>query len=205
MPTSNPHLVMPPDFTSKRFHQAREQIIANSGDHDTAANQLALIWTLNNDLEKQDWDHQVWQQQLAAAECKRQEEEEWERQQQQLAATKCERQEEEEWERQQVEKEREQEAVLQEERKKYQHKHAPIPQDTVISSDPIIIPSPITVHKLHKGNFVELYYFTNKGLHNAELSMHSANDKALAPLQMRDGLHSFIPLMAAQAKGTIIR
>ncbi|KAI6095716.1 hypothetical protein F5141DRAFT_1012801, partial [Pisolithus sp. B1] len=67
----------------------------------------------------------------------------------------------------------------------------------------IIIPSPIVVCKLHKGDFVELYYFTNKGLHNAELSMHSANDEALALLQMGDGLHSFIPLMAAQAKGTI--
>ncbi|KAI6100516.1 hypothetical protein F5141DRAFT_988078, partial [Pisolithus sp. B1] len=67
----------------------------------------------------------------------------------------------------------------------------------------IIIPSPIVVHKLHKGDFVELYYFTNKGLRNAELSMHSANDEALALLQMGDGLHSFIPLMATQAKGTI--
>ncbi|KAI6120819.1 hypothetical protein EDD16DRAFT_1893819 [Pisolithus croceorrhizus] len=171
MPTSNPHLAMPLDFTSKRFRQAREQIIANSGDHDMAANQLALIWMLNNDLEKQDWDCQVQQQQLAAAECERQEEEEWER-----------------W---------------QEERKKYWHKHVPIPQDAVISSDPIIIPSPIAVCKLCKGDFVELYYFTNKGLCNAELSTHLADDEALALLQMGDSLHSFIPLTAAQAKGTI--
>ncbi|KAI6137190.1 hypothetical protein F5141DRAFT_1060069 [Pisolithus sp. B1] len=158
MLTSNPHLAMLLDFTSERFRQAREQIIANGGDHATATDQLALIWTLNNDLEKQEWDHQIQQQQLAAAEHKR---------------------------------------------KKYQHKHAPIPQDTVISSDPIIIPLPITICKLHKGDFVKLYYFTNKGLCNAELSMCSADDDTLALLQMGDGLHSFIPLAAVQAKGTV--
>ncbi|KAI6114000.1 hypothetical protein F5141DRAFT_1001783, partial [Pisolithus sp. B1] len=91
----------------------------------------------------------------------------------------------------------------QEERKKYWHKHAPIPQDAVISSDPIIIPLPITVRKLHKGDFIELYYFTNKGLCNAELSTCLANNNALALLQMGDSLHSFIPLAAAQAKGTV--
>ncbi|KAI5982413.1 hypothetical protein EDD15DRAFT_2400498 [Pisolithus albus] len=183
MPANNPHLAMPPDFTSERFRQAREQIIVNGGDHVTAADQLALIWTVNNDLEKQEWDCQVQQQQQAAAD--------------------RERQEAEERERLQLEREREREAALQEEKKKYRHKHAPIPQDAVISSDPIIIPSPIAVRKLRKGDFVELYYFTNKGLRSVESSTRSADDDALALLQMGDGLHSFVPLAAAQAKGTI--
>ncbi|KAI6041928.1 hypothetical protein EDC04DRAFT_2892430 [Pisolithus marmoratus] len=69
-------LATPLDFTSERLHHAREQIIANGSDHDTAADQLALIWTLNNDLEKQEWDHWIQQQQLAAAKCERHEEEE---------------------------------------------------------------------------------------------------------------------------------
>ncbi|KAI6008467.1 hypothetical protein EDC04DRAFT_2582065, partial [Pisolithus marmoratus] len=59
------------------------------------------------------------------------------------------------------------------------------------------------VCKLCKGDFVKLYYFTNKGLHNAKISTCSANDDALALLQMGDGLHSFIPLAAVQAKGTV--
>ncbi|KAI6045497.1 hypothetical protein EDC04DRAFT_2888948 [Pisolithus marmoratus] len=162
----------PPDFTSKRFCHARVQIIINGGDHDTTAEQLALIWTLNIDLEKQEWDCWIQQQQLEAAEQERHEEE---------------------WERLQQEKEREREAALQEERKKYQHKHTPIPQDAIISSDPITIPSPIAVCKLHKGDFIKLYYFTNKGLCSAKLSTCSTNDDALALLQMGDGLHSFIP------------
>ncbi|KAI6006083.1 hypothetical protein EDD15DRAFT_2191377 [Pisolithus albus] len=72
MLTSNLHLATPPDFTSERFCQAREWIIADGGNHTTVANQLALSWTLNDDLEKQEWDHQIQRQQQH----ERQEEEE---------------------------------------------------------------------------------------------------------------------------------
>ncbi|KAI6017042.1 hypothetical protein EDC04DRAFT_2576986, partial [Pisolithus marmoratus] len=163
----NPHHAVPPDFASEDFCLAREQLIADGGDHKTAACQLTLVWCLNNNLEKQEWDCQA----------------------------------EEEQERQQIEQERECELVLQEERKKYCLKHAPIPQDAVISTDPIIIPSQVAIHKLCKGDFVELYYFTNKGLCNAELSTQSADDNALTLLRTSDGFHSFIPLASAQAKG----
>ncbi|KAI6000105.1 hypothetical protein EDD15DRAFT_2488305 [Pisolithus albus] len=143
----NPHLAVPPDFSTENFRLAREQLVANGVDHEAAARQLALVWTLNNDLEKQEWDQQIQQEQQEAADRNRQEEEERERQLQ--------------------EQERERELALQEEKKKYRHKHAAIPQDAVISTDPIITPSQVAVCKLRKGDFVELYYFTNKGLRNA--------------------------------------
>ncbi|KAI6020577.1 hypothetical protein EDC04DRAFT_2736786, partial [Pisolithus marmoratus] len=127
-----------PDFASERFQQAREQLIANRSDHDTVAQQLALAWTLNNDLEKQEWDRQVHQERQEALE--------------------REIREDEERERQQREKEREREAALQEEKKKYRHKHTPVPQDAVIPTDPIIIPSQVAVRKLQKGDYVELYF-----------------------------------------------
>ncbi|KAI6045476.1 hypothetical protein EDC04DRAFT_2559567 [Pisolithus marmoratus] len=138
MPTQarNPHQAVPPDFTSENFHLAREKLIMEGGDHETAACQLTLVWTLDNDLEKQEWDCQ-----------------------------------EEEQEREHIEQERGCELGLQEEKKRYCLKHAPIPQDAVILTDPIIIPSQVAVHKLHKGDFIELYYFTNKGLCNVELYM----------------------------------
>ncbi|KAI6039390.1 hypothetical protein EDC04DRAFT_2895330 [Pisolithus marmoratus] len=101
----NPHHSVPPDFTSKDFHLAREQLIANGGDHKTAAHQLMLVWHLNNDLEKQEWDHQIQQEH------------------QEVANRAC--QAEEEQGRQQLEQEREWELTLQEERKKYHLKHAP--------------------------------------------------------------------------------
>ncbi|KAI6027163.1 hypothetical protein EDC04DRAFT_2573124 [Pisolithus marmoratus] len=168
MPTlaHNPHHVIPLDFTSKNFHLAREQLITNGGDHETAACQLMLVWNLNNDLEKQEWDHQ---------------------------------------ERQQIEQERECELALQEEKKKYCLKHAPISQDMVISTDPIIIPSQVAICKLCKGNFIELYYFTNKGLHNAALSTQSADDDVLTLLQTSNSLHSFVPLATAKAKWSVMK
>ncbi|KAI5992515.1 hypothetical protein EDD15DRAFT_2443003 [Pisolithus albus] len=187
MPTlaRNPHLMAPPDFSSENFCLAREQLIADGGDHETAARQLALAWTLNNDIERQEWDRQM-------------------RQEQQEAADR-ERQEEEERQRLQLEQERKRELALQEERKKYRHKHAPIPHDVVIPTDPIIIPSQVAIRKLCKGDFVELYYFTNKGLRNAELSTRSADDDALTLLQTSDGLHAFVPLATAQAKGSVTK
>ncbi|KAI6027142.1 hypothetical protein EDC04DRAFT_2573143, partial [Pisolithus marmoratus] len=84
-------------------------------------------------------------------------------------------------------------------------KHAPIPQDTVILTGPIIIPSQVAIQKLHKGDFIELYYFTNKGLHNAELFMWLADNDALTLLQTSNSLHSFVPLATAQMKGSTMR
>ncbi|KAI6140619.1 hypothetical protein BKA82DRAFT_3936043, partial [Pisolithus tinctorius] len=93
----------------------------------------------------------------------------------------------------------------QEEKKKYCHKYAAVPQDTVVPADPIIIPSQIAACRLCKVDFIELYYFTNKGLCNAELTICSTDDDALTLLQTGDGLHSFIPLASAQAKGTVTK
>ncbi|KAF9237272.1 hypothetical protein BU15DRAFT_48948, partial [Melanogaster broomeanus] len=52
------------------------------------------------------------------------------------------------------------ELAKQEERKKYKNKYIPIPNVTV-SMDPIIIPSTYALNKLRKGEYCELYYFTN--------------------------------------------
>ncbi|KAI5991840.1 hypothetical protein EDD15DRAFT_2147452, partial [Pisolithus albus] len=44
-----------------------------------------------------------------------------------------------------------------------------------------------------------------KGLRNAELSTRSADDDALTLLQTSDGLHAFVPLATAQAKGSVTK
>ncbi|KIO03849.1 hypothetical protein M404DRAFT_26820 [Pisolithus tinctorius Marx 270] len=84
--TNNPHLAVQPDFTSEKYHQAQECLVNDDVNHDAAAAQLALYWALNNDLEKEEWDHQVLQEQQEATEKERLEEEEQEMQQ-----TKCKR------------------------------------------------------------------------------------------------------------------
>ncbi|KAI6144649.1 hypothetical protein BKA82DRAFT_4358426 [Pisolithus tinctorius] len=79
--TNNPHLAVQPDFTSEKYHQAQECLVNDDVNHDAAAAQLALYWALNNDLEKEEWDHQVLQEQQEATEKERLEEEEQEMQQ----------------------------------------------------------------------------------------------------------------------------
>ncbi|KAI6139957.1 hypothetical protein BKA82DRAFT_4364323 [Pisolithus tinctorius] len=122
--THNPHFAEQPNFSSEKYHQAREHLVNDDVNHEAAAAQLALYWTLNNDLEKEEWDCQAHQEQQEAAERARLDEEEQERQQ--------------------AERKRERELALQEEKKKYCHKYAMVPQDAVVPADPIIIPSQIT-------------------------------------------------------------
>ncbi|KAI6142366.1 hypothetical protein BKA82DRAFT_29900 [Pisolithus tinctorius] len=145
----NPHLAICLDFTSKSYHLARDHLVNETIDHNAAECQLELLWTVNNDLERQEWDQQLEEQQ---------------------AATEKEILAREEQEQLQQEQERECKLALQEDKKKYCHKHAPIPQDAMIPTEPIIIPVPIATHKLCKGDYCKLYFFTNKGLKDAELT-----------------------------------
>ncbi|KAI6151573.1 hypothetical protein BKA82DRAFT_3941905, partial [Pisolithus tinctorius] len=156
----NPHLAIHPDFTSKSYCLARDCLVNKTIDHNTAACQLELLWTVNNDLERQEWDWQLLEEQQAAAEKER------------LAR--------EEQEQLQQEQERECELALQEDKKKNCHKHTPLPQDTMIPTEPIIVPAPITTHKLCKGDYCKLYFFTNKGLKDAELTPRSTDNDAMA-------------------------
>lgn len=47
--------------------------------------------------------------------------------------------------------------------------------------------------KLRKGEFCEVYFFMNKGLAEADSTLHSVDDEALAIVQDKNGLYSFIP------------
>ncbi|KAI6139956.1 hypothetical protein BKA82DRAFT_29946 [Pisolithus tinctorius] len=75
----------------------------------------------------------------------------------------------------------------------------------MIPTEPIIVLAPITTCKLCKGDYCELYFFTNKGLKDVELTPQSTDDDAMALLQLGDGLHSFVPIAATHAKGNITR
>ncbi|KIK85603.1 hypothetical protein PAXRUDRAFT_14508 [Paxillus rubicundulus Ve08.2h10] len=97
----------------------------------------------------------------------------------------------------------EEEAVHQEERKKNHNKFLPFNNVRVAPTIPIM-PSPHALHKLQKGEYVELHYFTNKGLAEAQSISHSVDDNALTLLQDEQGLHSFVPIAVAKAKETVI-
>lgn len=138
---------------------------------------------MQNALDRQEWDAQ---QEVQAQEAHR--------------AREQQQQQDEEQARAQIE---DQEAALQEERKKNRTKFLPF-ADTQISTSTPVLPSPLALRKLRKGEYCELYFFTNKGLADAHACSRSLDDEALAITQDDQGLHSFIPVVAARAKHSVI-
>ncbi|KAG6376558.1 hypothetical protein JVT61DRAFT_1534 [Boletus reticuloceps] len=93
--------------------------------------------------------------------------------------------------------------LQQEERKKNRNKfltYNKVPISTAITK----LPLPIATRKLKKGDFVELYYFTNKGLAEAEASTRSMDDDALTLMRDEDGQHAFVPVTTSKFKDTVI-
>jgi hypothetical protein len=109
---------------------------------------LRNIWQAQNTADKNQWQAQV------EADRERQE--------------NLERLRDEDQERQEQERLDEEEAARKEDRKKNKHKYSAIPElDVPIK--PVILPSPYTICKLDKGDYVELWYFTNDGLDDTKL------------------------------------
>ncbi|KIK80361.1 hypothetical protein PAXRUDRAFT_158899 [Paxillus rubicundulus Ve08.2h10] len=97
----------------------------------------------------------------------------------------------------------EEETACQEERKKNCNKFLPFNDVKVASTIPIT-PPPHALCKLWKGKYVELHYFTNKGLAEAQSISHSVDNNTLALMQDEQGLHLFIPFAMGKAKETVI-
>ena len=180
----NPHNANPLDFCDNRFAPARQLLVDNFNiSHEVAAQCLLDIWMAQNAIEQQEWDAQ----QEAKAEQERQ-------QQERLLAQ---REEEEHLCLQ------EEETLCQEERKKNRNKFLPF-NDVKVSSTVPTNPSLHALCRLRKGEYVELHYFTNKGLAKAQSISHSVDDEALTLIQDNQGLHPFVPISAAKAKETVI-
>ncbi|KIK73042.1 hypothetical protein PAXRUDRAFT_21293 [Paxillus rubicundulus Ve08.2h10] len=151
--------------------------------HEQAAQRLTNIWQAQNLVESQEWDLQ------------QKENDEANRLGQ-------------EWHQKQEEEcrhllEEEQELARQEEQKKNRNKFLLYNKVPISSAIPKL-PSALTVHKIKKGDYVEVYHFTNKGLAKVEVSSRSLNDDAFALTKDNNSHHSFIPIAAAKAKETII-
>jgi hypothetical protein len=173
----DPNLAIRPDFTSELHQAAREQLLNDLVDEAQAAHILSTLWNISNNAAKIQWEERL------AAEARMTEEVH------QRAA-------EEELERRLAEEE-EQSAILLEERKKNKAKYIPF-RNVDVPSEPIIIPSYYATRKMKKGDFCELFYFTNKGLDDASKSNLTSDPEALVLLPSADGQHSWIPAGAAR-------
>ena len=168
----NPNNAILPDFSTQEHEAARARLIDNGVTDDIqAAGVLATLWTLSNDAAKDIWAEQIREADRAVALAQEQAAEE-ERQHQLTLRD-------------------EQEAALKEEQKKNKSKFVPV-STAKVPSHPVIIPSHYAVRKLKAGDYVELHYFTNKGLSDAKASLVSTEPDGLVMMSAANGQQTWV-------------
>ncbi|KAF9230673.1 hypothetical protein BU15DRAFT_68995 [Melanogaster broomeanus] len=180
----NPHLELLPDYNSERHAATRQRLIDRGIDEHLIVPALEDIWRDNNAEKRELWDERLRLEAQATLEAERLAAEETDLRRRALAD--------------------ELELAKQEERKKYKNKYIPIP-NVAVPTGPIIIPSAYALNKLRKGEYCELYYFTNRGLAEDENSLPSLDDEAMTLTKSENGTHSFIALSSAKAKALLIK
>jgi hypothetical protein len=179
----NPSSIQHPDYTLEFFEQTRIALVNENTTHDKAAAILANIWTASNATEKV-----IWQLQLDADN---------------FLAEAARQQDDEAHALREAEVVKEKEDMQKEERRKNQSKFLPIP-DHPVPQHPPVIAAQSASRRMDKGDFVPLWYYTNKGLENALSSYNSTDEDALTLLRHADGSTSLIPASATkESKGVI--
>ncbi|KAH9932402.1 hypothetical protein B0H21DRAFT_760592 [Amylocystis lapponica] len=168
-----------PDNGSATFTNARARFVNANMTEEQAIAALRDIWQAGNDEDKVLWQHQLEQDAVDAAEQARLTDEA--RDQRQEAARL------------------EEEAARKEEVKRHRSKYIAIPLRDAPSITPIF-PSPYAVKRLDQGAYVEMYYFTNKGLEAAKRTMAPPDDDSMEMKTNPDGTVSWTP--AATSRDT---
>ncbi|KAG1875767.1 hypothetical protein F4604DRAFT_2007749 [Suillus subluteus] len=175
--TIDPNLEQCPDFTSAIFQGSHTPLLGPTVNDTQAAVTLQTIWVATNATLKAQWQQQLDTDALAATKqrCLLAEADE-----RRLAAQKL------------------QDAVIAEEdRKKNRIHHIPIPdwpRPTCAAATVLICD--FTLQKVDKAQFIELYYWTNKGLADAKLDFHNVDDDGMIPMATADGTTTWLPTSA---------
>ncbi|KAG6839340.1 hypothetical protein C0991_003456 [Blastosporella zonata] len=140
---ANPNEATCPNFASANYEEAREAMITDTVDNEVAVAQMVATWTATNNVDKRIWARQL-QADLALAK----ETEHIARETQDREVTL---------------RPHENETVVAEERKRNKAKYQDISKEAPPITTPKILPA-YTTTRLHKGQYVELWYFTNKGM-----------------------------------------
>ncbi|KAG0695283.1 hypothetical protein DFH29DRAFT_880158 [Suillus ampliporus] len=90
----------------------------------------------------------------------------------------------------------------QEEKKKNKHKFTPI-LETGIPDNPVIMPCSYALRKLDKGEYVELWYFMNDGLDEANTKKTIDND-AMILSTLADGLTAWVSSASTQNARVVV-
>ncbi|KAG0693778.1 hypothetical protein DFH29DRAFT_815996 [Suillus ampliporus] len=180
---NDPNLNVCLDYVSPPYTNARAQLINDNITEEQAILLLRTIWHAANDIDIGLWEAQV----------------EVEREQRE----NLHRIEEEEQDRLEQERIDEEESARKEEKKKHKHKFAPILEDTGVPDKPSIIPSSYMIHKLDKGEYLELWYFTNDGPDEAH-SKKTIDDDTMVMSTLPDGSTAWVSAAAACNASSVI-
>ncbi|KAG2352860.1 hypothetical protein BDR07DRAFT_1497488 [Suillus spraguei] len=181
---ADPTLEACPDFTSAPFHTTRTTLLCPTVNDAQAATMLQAMWTATNIALQTQWHQQLADDTLATVE------------QNHLLA---------EEDAQHLAAQKSHEAAVAKEDKKKNHIHyLPIPDrprpkqtaQTVLVSD-------FALCKLET-QYVELFYWTNKGLANAKQNSRTADDDSMVPMRTSDSFTTWTPASAARPASGII-
>ncbi|KAG1781491.1 hypothetical protein EV702DRAFT_962263, partial [Suillus placidus] len=182
---SDPNLEHCPDFTSISFQPSRTPLLSPTTDDGQAVVTLQTIWVATNATLKAQWQRQLDEDALAAGEqqCLLDE-----------ANTQC-----------LVAHALQEAAIAEEDRKKNQLHHIIIPDRACPKrAAEAILVSDFALCKLDKVQFVELYYWTNKGLADAKLKFLTTDDDSMVPTTALDGSTSWIAASVARPAAGVI-
>ncbi|KAG1815045.1 uncharacterized protein BJ212DRAFT_1217848, partial [Suillus subaureus] len=158
--TTDPNLEQCPDFTSLSLQDSCLPLLSASVDDAQAATILRTIWTATNMAYKLQWQLQLDVAAHETTECK------W-----LLAEAEaqcC------------ITQDLQDAVLLDEDRKKNRIHHIPIPDRPHLScAAETFIVSNFALCKLDKAQFIELYYWTNKGIADAQLDFKSVDDDSM--------------------------
>ncbi|KAG0701938.1 hypothetical protein DFH29DRAFT_1049192 [Suillus ampliporus] len=180
---NDPNLNVCPDYTSEDFVNTRAQLINENTTEEQVVQLLKNIWTANNRADKRLWQQQVNDDNEEQTHRNRLEEEEEERLNQERA--------------------KEEEDARKEERKKNKHKYTPIQNGSRIPDDPAITPCSYVLRKLDKGEYVELWYFTNDGLDEAVIKK-TVDDDAMILSTLADGSTAWVSSASTRSARSVI-
>ncbi|KIK34772.1 hypothetical protein CY34DRAFT_97340 [Suillus luteus UH-Slu-Lm8-n1] len=182
---SDPSLLVCPDFMSEPYRISRASLVTPTNTKAQAAETLRVVWVTTNNALCAQWQQQVVEDGRIRAERHRQAKEETERQQQALRL--------------------EEEATKADEKKKNRSKHLIIPvHPRPDATDDTALVSDFALRKIDKGQYVELYYWTNIGLQDAHSSYQTRDDEGMVPTTGEDGSTVWVTAEGTKPSASVI-
>jgi hypothetical protein len=172
-----------PDFTQDIYMLARANLRNEQVDDAMAAATLAIMWTTINATDQAQYQLQVQEETVQIEAC-----------QQEADGALALRA---------IEEAKEKEEQKKDERRRNKAKYLPVPQRGIPTQSPVI-PSAVATRKLDRGDYVPLWYFTNKGIEDASRSFSLVDDDVMVITKKADGTTSLIPASSAKEEKGLI-